>query len=73
MRIRKVINRTIHSDEDGVQVAGAVNAVIAANVGEGGAAATAASSRQRIVQRSARRVRKGGGRNPGAGDQRGEE
>ena len=52
MRIRKVINRKL-DDKSGV--AGAVNAVVAANVGESHQR-TSVSSRQRVVQRSGRTV-----------------
>jgi hypothetical protein len=50
MRIRKRINKRLDHDEDGVQVSGAVNAVVSVNVGEAGSE-TRATSRQRIVQR----------------------
>jgi len=55
MRIRKRINKRIERDEDGVQVSAAVNAVVAANVGESGSA-TVASSRQDVAEREARRT-----------------
>ncbi len=53
MRIRKVINEPIDVERDGVNIAGGVNAVVAANVNEPGST-TSVSSRQRIVQRSKR-------------------
>lgn len=69
MRIRKVVNRRFDVDDDGVKIAGGINAVVAANVdepgdsgdareGEGEAAGprTAATQRQRIVQRSTTRA-----------------
>jgi hypothetical protein len=51
MRFTKFIQRRIRKQGNGVDVAGDVNAAIAANVGERGAQ-TRASSSQRIVQRS---------------------
>ena len=51
MKIRKVIRKELDHDADGVHVAGAVNAVVAANVNESGDSHTRVSSRQRIVQR----------------------
>jgi hypothetical protein len=55
VNIRKVINKAVRHQSDGVNAAGDVNAVVAANVGEKGSE-TAVSSRQstRIVQRSGR-------------------
>ena len=53
MNIRKVISRRIRKQADGVDLAGDVNAVISANVGERGSV-TRTSSKQRIVQRSGR-------------------
>jgi hypothetical protein len=47
MRIRKRINKRIERDEDGVQVSGAVNAVVSVNVGEDGST-TRATSRQSL-------------------------
>lgn len=54
MKIRKVIRKPLGSDEDGLRVAGAVNAAVAANVNEPGSQAVSSSSRQRIVQSSGR-------------------
>lgn len=51
MKIRKVIRKELDHDADGVHVAGAVNAVVAADVNESGDSHTRVSSRQRIVQR----------------------
>jgi hypothetical protein len=51
MQIRKLIQRRIRKQGDGVDLVGDVNATIAANVGERGAH-TRTSSSQRIVQRS---------------------
>jgi hypothetical protein len=53
MRVAEIIRRRIRKHSDGVDFAGDVNAVIAANVGERGGA-THVSSSQRIVQRSGR-------------------
>ena len=54
MNLRKIIQRQIRHDRDGVQVAGDVNAAISANVNEPGHSHTHVSSRQRIVQRDRR-------------------
>jgi hypothetical protein len=51
MRIKKLIQRRIRRHGNGVDLAGDVNAAIAANVGERGAH-THVSSSQRVVQRS---------------------
>ena len=51
MNIRKIINRRIRKQGQNVDLAGDVNAVISANVGERGSV-TRTSSKQRIVQRS---------------------
>ena len=55
MKIRKVIRKEVQHDDDGVSVAGGLNAVIAANVNESDSK-THISSRQRIVQRSGETV-----------------
>jgi hypothetical protein len=56
MKFRKVIRKRIRHEKDGVNVAGDVNATIAANVNEPGSRTkTSSRSRQRIVQRSGRR------------------
>jgi hypothetical protein len=52
VKIRKVVNRKL-SDTPGVE--GAVNAVVAANIGEPGQR-TSVSSRQRVVQRNGHTV-----------------
>ncbi len=54
MNVRKIIQKRIRHDSDGVNVAGDVNAAIAANVNEPGPSHTHVSSRQRVVQRSGR-------------------
>ncbi|HWB72600.1 MAG TPA: hypothetical protein VG452_10295 [Egibacteraceae bacterium] len=56
MRFRKVVNRPVEVDEDGVRVAGGVNAVVSANVNERGPSRSRVSSRQRIVQRGGKTV-----------------
>lgn len=56
VKIRKVVNRRFARRAGRSTVAGAVNAVVAANVKERGASHTRVSSRQRIVQRGGRTV-----------------
>jgi len=51
-----VLRKKLDSSEGGVHVAGGVNAVVAANVGEKGGSHTSVSSRQRIVQRNGKTV-----------------
>jgi hypothetical protein len=51
MNLRKIISRRIRKQGQNVDLAGDVNAVISANVGERGST-TRTSSKQRIVQRS---------------------
>jgi hypothetical protein len=53
MRLRRVIQRKFHRDDDGVKVEGGLNAAIDINVGEGGGKHQRTSSHSRIVQRSA--------------------
>jgi hypothetical protein len=53
MKIRKTIRKDIKHRRKGVDVVGGVDAVISANVGEGGSESRVSSS-QRIVQRSRR-------------------
>ncbi len=56
MKIRKVIRRRIRHQKGGINVAGDVNATIAADVNESGSRTkTSSRSRQRIVQRSGSR------------------
>ena len=52
MKIQKHVTRKVQHSEDGVNVAGTVNAAVAANVNEPGSSHTKVSSRQRIVQRN---------------------
>jgi hypothetical protein len=55
MRLRKIFNKRVQRDDDDVQVAGAVNAVVSANVNEPGSTHRVSSrQRQRIVQREGR-------------------
>jgi hypothetical protein len=56
MRVAEIIRRRIRSKSGGVDFAGDVNAAIAANVGERGAA-TRVSSSQHVVQHSGRTTR----------------
>ncbi len=51
MRVQKVIRKRIRHEGEGVQVAGDVNAVVSANVGQRGSRSSV-RSRQRIVQRA---------------------
>jgi hypothetical protein len=51
VKIKKVVQKKLDHDADGVRVAGTVNAVISASINEPGTSATSVSSRQRIVQR----------------------
>lgn len=55
VKIRKVIQRRIRHEGDGVNLSGDVNAAISANVNEPGPSRTHVSTRQRVVQRSGRR------------------
>lgn len=54
MKIRKQVSKPFRHEDEDVSVAGAVNAVVSANVNEPGAGHTRVSSRQRIVQRNGR-------------------
>ncbi|MEA2447281.1 MAG: hypothetical protein QOK47_918 [Actinomycetota bacterium] len=55
MKFRKVINKPIRGDEDGVSVAGGVNAVVNANVNEPGSESHVSSKQKvRVVQRGGR-------------------
>jgi hypothetical protein len=53
MKIRKIIHKKVRHNKKGVNVVGDIDAVIAANIDEGGTRSHV-SSRQRIVQRSGR-------------------
>ncbi len=53
MKIRKVVSRTFDSEDKDVNVVGAVNATVSADVNEPDSH-TRVSSRQRIVQRNGR-------------------
>jgi hypothetical protein len=54
VKLRKVIQRRIQKDADGVSIAGAINAVVSANVNEPGVNKTSVRSTTRIVQRNGR-------------------
>ena len=56
MRIRKIVQRRVRGQGDGVNVAADVNAAVIGSVNESGAAHTKASSSQRLVQRNGRTV-----------------
>jgi hypothetical protein len=56
MRLSKVISKTLRREGNGAQVAGRIDAAIAANVNEQGATRSRTKTRQRIVQRSGRTV-----------------
>ncbi|TMF89466.1 MAG: hypothetical protein E6I08_04635 [Chloroflexi bacterium] len=58
MRIRKVIDRKIRSQREGLNVAGDIQGVIAANINEPGTTVVSSTSHNRIVQRSGRRTKK---------------
>jgi hypothetical protein len=59
VRILKILNKRIRHEDEGVQIAGHINAAIAGNVGEG-SAHTHVSSHQRVVQTSQARATAGG-------------
>jgi hypothetical protein len=54
MKLRKVIQRQIRRNADGVSVAGGLDAVVSANVNEPGTTETSVRSKTRIVQRNGR-------------------
>jgi hypothetical protein len=54
MKLRKVIQKRLRRDGDGVSVAGGLNAVVSASVNEPGRSETSVHSRTRIVQRNGR-------------------
>jgi hypothetical protein len=56
VRFRKIIRRRIDKNSGSARVAGAVNAVVSANVNEPGVHHTKVSSHQRVVQRGGRTV-----------------
>jgi hypothetical protein len=56
VKIRKVFQRRIDHHDDGVSVAGGVNAAISANVNEPGENSVRVRSNQRIVQVNGRTV-----------------
>jgi hypothetical protein len=54
MKLRKVIQKHLRHDADGVSLAGAIQAVVSANVNEPGTTVTNVRSETRIVQRDGR-------------------
>jgi hypothetical protein len=52
MKLRKVIQKRLRRDADGVSVAGGINAVVSASVNEPGTTETKVRSHTRIVQRN---------------------
>ena len=52
VNLRKIVQRRIRKNADGVGLAADVNAAVSANVNEPGSSHTHVSTRQRIVQRS---------------------
>ncbi len=56
MKLSKVISKTLRREGKAAQVAGRIDAAIAANVNESGTTRTRTKTRQRIVQRSGRTV-----------------
>jgi hypothetical protein len=56
MRFRKIISKRFRREAEGVQIAGDVNAVVSANVGERNSSSQVSSKQQsRVVQRSRQR------------------
>jgi hypothetical protein len=67
MNFRKVISKRIRRQEDGVQIAGNVNAVVSANVGKHGSSSHVSSKQQsRVVQRSGKQERSDEAKEPEA-------
>jgi hypothetical protein len=56
MRLSKVISKTLRREGNAAQVAGRIDAAIAANVNEQRTTRSRTETRQRIVQRSGRTV-----------------
>ena len=54
VKLRKVIQRRIRAEADGVSAAGGIDAVVSANVNEPGSNQTSVRSKTRIVQRNGR-------------------
>ena len=54
MKLRKVIQKHLRRDADGVSAAGGLNAVVSASVNEPGRTETSVRSHTRIVQRNGR-------------------
>jgi hypothetical protein len=57
VKFLKVIRKRLDHSQDGVNVAGGIDAVISANVNEPGKTHTSVKSRQTIVQRGGRTER----------------
>jgi hypothetical protein len=57
VKLRKVIQKKLRHEGNGVTAAGDVNAAVVANVNEPGPSRTHVSTRQRVVQRSGSRKR----------------
>ena len=56
MKIEKVVRKRLEGKGDGVDIAGALNVAVAANVNEKGSSRSSISTRQRIVQRGGETV-----------------
>ncbi len=57
MNIRRIVNKHLRHEQDGVKVAADVNAVVSANVGEQNSVShTSRRQRTRVVQRSGKTV-----------------
>ncbi len=59
MKFRKVLRAKLDHEGDGVNIAGGVHAVIAANVNEPGPQRTRVSSKHRVVQKTRSHPRTG--------------
>jgi hypothetical protein len=57
VKLRKVIQRQLRHNKDGVSVAADINAVVSATVNEPGVTKTTVSSKSRIVQRGGKTER----------------
>jgi hypothetical protein len=57
MRFRKVVNKTVSEGDESSNVAGGINAVVAANINEPNSKMSVSSrQRRRIVQRSGKTI-----------------
>jgi hypothetical protein len=60
MSFRRIFSKRIRREEDGVQIAGDINAVVSANVGQRRSSTKVSSSQSsRVVQRSGKSQRRG--------------